>query len=93
MAFIVAMSTAALAAEQASSTTAPVAGKIAKGQPGEKFEQRKSRILERLGKRAAAIQKKQTCVQAATNPESLKACFPRMEQRSERKEGDQGTEQ
>jgi len=45
----------------------------------ERFEERKARILDRLSKRAAEIQGKQSCVQAAANPEALKACFPHME--------------
>lgn len=43
---------------------------------GENFAARKEKILERLSKHESEFQKRQSCVQAATDRESLKACFP-----------------
>jgi hypothetical protein len=61
----------------AESTTAPESAGGHKGRHEMKFEDRKAHALERLEKAAAKIQAKQACVQAATNKDTLQACFPK----------------
>jgi len=50
------------------------------GPQGQQWEQRfdevKARHLEHIAKRIAMLQQAQACVQAATNPEALRACRP-----------------
>jgi hypothetical protein len=42
----------------------------------EKFEDRKAKVLEHISKHIAEAQKRQACVEAATNHDALKACMP-----------------
>lgn len=42
----------------------------------EDFAARKAKVLEHMAKREAEGQKRKACVEAATTPEALKACFP-----------------
>jgi hypothetical protein len=91
--------TAAPAAPASSPAAAPAAPNDAakEKQHEEKFEDRKAKALEKLAKRAAAIQEKQACVQAATDKDSLQKCFPKRGERGEhhgwrREHGDEGHE-
>ncbi|HIJ83165.1 MAG TPA: hypothetical protein HPQ00_03065 [Magnetococcales bacterium] len=43
---------------------------------GHKFQERKAEILKKVEARLAEIQKRHSCVQAASNPQDLKACRP-----------------
>jgi hypothetical protein len=43
---------------------------------GQQFQERKAEILKRISDRLAEIQQRQSCVQAANNPEALRACMP-----------------
>ena len=72
--------------------TPPAAGSGQSGGPekGERFDQMKARVLERIQKHLAEVQQKQSCVQAATTPEALKACLPHMGERREGGEGGEG---
>jgi len=83
MALVSTMSASAAMAQTAPSA-APAAPAAAssdkKAQHEEKFNDRKAKILDRL-------QKKQACVQAATDGKSLRACFPKMEKRWENRKG------
>ena len=40
------------------------------------FAERKAEVLKRIGDHIAELQKRQACVQAASVPGSIKACFP-----------------
>lgn len=51
------------------------------------FEEHKAKALQRISTHIAKAQERQACVQAASNPESLKACFPNMGKRAEGKSG------
>jgi hypothetical protein len=46
------------------------------GQWEQPFEEVKAKHLEHIGKRIAELQRVQSCVQAASNPEALHACRP-----------------
>ncbi len=50
----------------------------------QRFQERKTEILQRMNEHLAEIQKRIACVQAATNHEALRACMP------ERGEGHEG---
>jgi hypothetical protein len=70
---------AALAEDTAPPVTGTGAPPAAAGnaeQKGEKFDERKAKILSRMSEHQAEFQKRQACVQAATDKDSLKACFP-----------------
>jgi len=41
-----------------------------------RFQEVKPKRLEHIGERIAELQRLQACVQAATNPEALRACRP-----------------
>ncbi len=60
------------------------AGGQGQGQPGERFEDHKAKILAHIQERMTKLQGIQSCVQAATTREALHACMP------ERAEGGQG---
>ena len=95
-ALIATMSTAAMAqgtapAAKMAPSAATTADQDHKAKKEQKFEERKTKILQRLGERADKIQKKQACVQAATTPDALKACFPKMGERGE-KHGERGSD-
>ncbi|TAL34523.1 MAG: hypothetical protein EPN97_08375 [Alphaproteobacteria bacterium] len=47
-------------------------------QKAERFEEMKAKALERIQQHLAKLQEKQACVQAATTPEALKICLPKM---------------
>lgn len=81
MAVIITLSATAAVAQTAApaapSSAAPTATATATAPAkGEKFDARKAKVLQRLEKRAAEVQQKQACVQAATTKEALQACFP-----------------
>ena len=81
-ALVAVMSTAALA----NTTTAP-AGKDDKGQQTQqKFDERKAKVLKKMGEHLAKMQEKQACVQTATTPDAMKACFPNRGEWKERHE-------
>jgi len=42
----------------------------------QRFEEMKARHLEHISRRIAKLQQIQACVQAAANPEALRACRP-----------------
>ncbi|MCE9508723.1 MAG: hypothetical protein K8R48_10500 [Alphaproteobacteria bacterium] len=77
--------TAAIVVATSSAAMAADAGKPMMGGKGKEmtFEERKAKTLEHMGKRIAAMQKKQACVQAAATQEAMKACFPNMGKRGE----------
>ncbi|MCK4945751.1 MAG: hypothetical protein KAS59_05770 [Alphaproteobacteria bacterium] len=57
------------------------------------FEESKARMLKNMDNRIADMQKRQTCIKAAENPEVMRTCFSnaerpraRMEKRNERSE-------
>ncbi len=63
------------------------------------FEERKARMLKNMDNRIADMQKRQTCVKAAKDPEVMRTCFSnaekpraRMEKRNERSERGERTE-
>lgn len=47
---------------------------FAAGAPAENFSQRKAETLQRIDQRITHLQTQKSCVQAATNAESLKNC-------------------
>jgi Flp pilus assembly protein CpaB len=75
---IAGLSGAVAMAESSAPATAPAAATTPDKEQKreENFAEHKAKALERLEKRAAAVQEKKTCVQAATTPDALKACFP-----------------
>ncbi|TAL28196.1 MAG: hypothetical protein EPN97_15190 [Alphaproteobacteria bacterium] len=74
------ISTSAFAAE---TPTAPTAKDAAVHQ---KFDEAKSRRLEKINNRIAELQKAQSCVQAATDFNGLESCnSPRFKARMEKK--------
>jgi hypothetical protein len=85
------MSTAAMA-EDASAPATPATPAAASGGNADKpkmtFEEHKAKVLDRIGKGIAKMQEKQSCVQAATTPEALKTCLPRMGEGKWRHKGD-----
>jgi hypothetical protein len=84
------MAVAAALSAPAAMADSTTAGQNGKAQHEQKFGERKAKILQRLEKRAAEIQQKQSCVQAATDHKSLKSCLPNMGKRGER--GERGEE-
>jgi hypothetical protein len=60
--------------------TPPVSGQAGGQQGGqhraEEFQKHKTEILERISKHLAEVQQRQTCVQAASDFQALKACMP-----------------
>jgi len=77
VALVTAISTIAMAEE-----TPPAAAEGQKHKTAQ-FEERKAKAQQRLSARAAEMQKKQACVQAADNPDALKSCFPNKGKRGE----------
>jgi hypothetical protein len=75
LAGILSIAAPAAHAEDAPAADAPAAAAMAPADNGkagkseENFAERKAKVLERIGKREA-------CVEAATTPEAMKACFP-----------------
>jgi hypothetical protein len=61
----------------------PVEGSLPTKEPGPNFEQMKADHLKILDERMNSLQQEKTCVQAAKNPDDLKAC--RSKHRSEMK--------
>jgi hypothetical protein len=51
------------------------------GMGEEKFQERKAELLQRLNNHLAEVQQRISCVQAATNHQTMRACMP------ERREG------
>ena len=54
--------------------TLNVAAGFAASAPAENFSQRKAETLQRIDQRITHLQTQKSCVQAATNAESLKIC-------------------
>jgi hypothetical protein len=87
--FIIAMLLASTVAYADNSVATPATppGQAAGGAggqgQGERFEERKAKVL-------AKIQERQACVQAATNHEAMKACFPHEGEGGEGRGGGQG---
>ncbi len=75
MALALAVPGAAMA-ETAPPPAPPPGGPQKPAMAPENFEARKAKVLERLGKRIAALQKSQSCAQAATDAKALRACKP-----------------
>jgi hypothetical protein len=48
-------------------------------QQEQRFEEIKARHLDHIAKRIAQLQQVQSCVQAAANPEALRACRPQQQ--------------
>lgn len=58
---------------------------------GKNFEERKAEILKRMDKRLEEAKKRHACVEAAKDPEALRACMPeRMKNRKRHEEHDAG---
>ena len=53
----------------------------------QKFQERKTRVLEGIDRRIDTLQQAKSCVQQAQDPQALRACRP------ERREGDRGGKQ
>jgi len=86
LAVVATMSATVVMAQDDASAPAPAApaaaapatqGSSHKGRHEMKFADRKAHALKSLEKRAAKLQQQQACVQASTDKESLKACFPK----------------
>lgn len=97
LALMAVTATAAIAEDAA--PTAPAAEKAEKAAAKkaehqkmreENFGERKTKILGHLSERAADIQKKQACVQAAATPDALKGCFPKRAERHHGRRGGEG---
>ena len=54
----------------------PTAGGPQPGQVEARFQEHKQNLLAHIGERIAKMQQLQSCVQAATNREQMKACRP-----------------
>jgi|ERR1035437_5856441 hypothetical protein len=60
------------------------------GQPGQAFDARKAEVVQHIGDRIAELQKAQACAQAATDPQSLRACLPNRGERGGQRGGHGG---
>ena len=67
-----------------SSSVAFAEGPPAEGGPGgpdpaamqQKFQEKKAQVSAKISERIAEMQKRKACVDGASTPETLKACFP-----------------
>ena len=78
--YIIAIALLASGGALAQSTNSPAVPSAPGAQPqqggGRHFEEAKSRHLERIAHRIAELQQVQSCIQAATNHDALRACRP-----------------
>lgn len=79
-----------------SSSVAFAEGPPAEGGPGgpdpaamqQKFQEKKAQVSAKISERIAEMQKRKACVDGASTPETLKACFPDRGKFGKRRGGD-----